>query len=173
MVADYHISNFLKINDVEIKWICDTSAENLTRTAKKYNLHGICTDYKHILHDKFINAVVICTSPNRHCQIGIESIQAKKHVLLEKPIAVTREETHRFYDEANKNPEVIILECSSRHSRLQPKFLALKKSFKRVNWGTFITFTTAPSIETQDLVLNITLMPNGFIKKNCLVAVPY
>ncbi len=127
MVADYHISNFLKINNVEIKWICDTSKEALTRTAEKYKLQGICTDYKKILNDKFINAVIICTSPHSHYQIGMESIQAKKHVLLEKPIAVTREETYRLYDEASKNPEIVIFECSSRHSRLQPKFFAIKK----------------------------------------------
>lgn len=44
------------------------------------------TDYKRILNDKSIQAVLICSSTDTHSKISIEAIKAGKHVFCEKPV---------------------------------------------------------------------------------------
>lgn len=58
--------------------------------AKEYGAEAQ-TDYRCILERKDIDAVSICTPSGLHAQIGIEAAQAGKHVLMEKPIALTLE----------------------------------------------------------------------------------
>ena len=43
-------------------------------------------DYKEIIHDPEIDAVLICSSTDTHSPISIEAIKAGKHVFCEKPI---------------------------------------------------------------------------------------
>ena len=47
----------------------------------------ILTDnYKNILNDKSIDAAVIATSIDNHYEVASESIAAKKHIFIEKPV---------------------------------------------------------------------------------------
>lgn len=55
-------------------------------------------DYREILDDKDIDAVVIATPDHWHAQMTIEAIQAGKHVYCEKCITRTEEELYRVYD---------------------------------------------------------------------------
>lgn len=54
--------------------------------AKKLGIENIYTDYKKILADKDITAVLICSSTDTHSQISLEAIAAGKHIFCEKPI---------------------------------------------------------------------------------------
>jgi len=54
--------------------------------AKDIGIEGIYKDYKLILNDPNIEAVLICSSTDTHAQISIEAIEAGKHVFCEKPV---------------------------------------------------------------------------------------
>lgn len=54
--------------------------------AKSVGIPNIYRDYKLIINDERIDAVLICSSTDTHAQISIEAIQAGKHVFCEKPI---------------------------------------------------------------------------------------
>jgi len=54
--------------------------------AKKHGIEEVYTDYKKILNDKDIDAVIICSSTNTHANISKEAALAGKHVFCEKPI---------------------------------------------------------------------------------------
>lgn len=62
------------MNDDTAKWAKDMGVENTTK------------DYKEILADPEIDAVLICSSTNTHSPISVEAIKAGKHVFCEKPI---------------------------------------------------------------------------------------
>ena len=127
MAGDYHINNLLKIKTVKIKWLCDISNVVLKNACKKYDIPNGTTNYKEVLNDRSIDAVIISTPPKSHYKITNDAISAKKHVLIEKPIAINQEQVYKLYNRAKNNPELIILDCSSRHSRLQPKFQYIKE----------------------------------------------
>ena len=57
----------------------------------------------------------------------IETLQAGKHVLLEKPMALSKEELEEMMRVKAQHPELIAMDCSGRHSRLNPKFNLVKE----------------------------------------------
>ncbi len=56
------------------KWLKDMGVEKVTK------------DYRDILNDRDIDAVLICSSTDTHAPISIEAIKAGKHVFCEKPV---------------------------------------------------------------------------------------
>lgn len=126
MVADYHIKGVLATGEVEIVALCDSSSNALARMCNKYSIKRGETDYTHILTDEDINAVIICTPPHSHYQLAMEVINAHKHVLIEKPLTITKSEMYSLLHKAANYPHLVVMESSARHSRLQPKFNYIK-----------------------------------------------
>ena len=53
---------------------------------KGFGVKKVSRDYKEILADKEIDAVLICSSTDTHAPISLEAIAAGKHVFCEKPV---------------------------------------------------------------------------------------
>ncbi len=62
------------MNQETEKWLKDMGVEKTTK------------DYRDILNDKDIDAVLICSSTDTHAPISIEAIKAGKHIFCEKPV---------------------------------------------------------------------------------------
>ncbi len=56
------------------------------KTVKALGAEKVTKDYREILADKSIDAVLICSSTDTHAKISIEAIEAGKHVFCEKPV---------------------------------------------------------------------------------------
>jgi len=69
----------------------DQNEDNLRSCAEKY---GVRTekDYRKILQDNNIKAVSICTPNETHYRIAKDFLNAKKNVMVEKPLAMTIEQ---------------------------------------------------------------------------------
>jgi predicted dehydrogenase len=69
---------------------------------------------------------VVVSPPFTHVAIGLDVLRAGKHLLIEKPMAIKREDAAAIVTEAAAHPELVALEGSCRHSRLNPKFTFIK-----------------------------------------------
>jgi len=79
------ISKYVK--GAEVKAIADPYlSKDAEEWAKSIGIAHTYTDYKQILQDPEIDAVLICSSTDSHSPISIEAINAGKHVFCEKPI---------------------------------------------------------------------------------------
>ncbi|MDO4324750.1 MAG: inositol 2-dehydrogenase [bacterium] len=79
------ICNYVK--NATIKTIADPFMNEQTAAwAKSMGVKNTTKDYKEILADPEIDAVLICSSTNTHSPISVEAIKAGKHVFCEKPI---------------------------------------------------------------------------------------
>jgi predicted dehydrogenase len=87
-----HLPCLQKLKDCEIAAIADVHPRYLNEAMKKFGVDESYTDYKDMLKKADIDTVVICTPPEHHFQIAFDSIEHEKHVLCEKPIAVTTKE---------------------------------------------------------------------------------
>ncbi len=81
--AENIVNNF---RNVEIKAIADIFADKIEDWAKSIGIKNIYKDYKEIINDEEIEAVLICSSTDTHAQITIEAANAGKHIFCEKPI---------------------------------------------------------------------------------------
>lgn len=87
-ISELHIEAYRK-NNAEILAICDLNQQRLESVADKYDIPNIYDDYMALLQNKEITAVSICTSNIMHEPITIAALNAGKHVLCEKPMALS------------------------------------------------------------------------------------
>ena len=94
-----------KVGNAKIKTLADPFRNDETAAwAKKMGVENTTKDYKEVIADPEINAVLICSSTNTHSPISVEAIQAGKHVFCEKPIDHDVEKIREVMDALEKNP---------------------------------------------------------------------
>ncbi|MGN7612326.1 bi-domain-containing oxidoreductase [Magnetococcales bacterium HHB-1] len=106
-----HIPNLQSMVDrYHIQAIVSRSGHNAQTTAKQCGANYATTDYQKVVQDDNVDAVLICTRHNLHATMASDALKAGKHVLLEKPMALTREEMALIqdcYKEEQKGPVLL------------------------------------------------------------------
>lgn len=96
------ISKYVK--NAKVKAIADVFLNEATiNWAREIGIQGVYKDYKKILEDPEIDAILICSSTDTHSKISIEAISAGKHVFCEKPIDHDLARIKEVIDELNKS----------------------------------------------------------------------
>ena len=76
------------VKEAQVAAIADPFMNDAIKSwADSLGIPKVYTDYKDILKDDKIDAVLICSSTDTHADISIEAIRAGKHVFCEKPIS--------------------------------------------------------------------------------------
>ena len=78
--------------------IASAGGLNAAHAARKFGFENCSSDYRTMLDDSTINTVVITTRHNLHAPMVIEALHAGKHVFVEKPVAINREELQEVRD---------------------------------------------------------------------------
>ena len=90
-----HLDGMSRIDDCEVYALCETVQDGRAEKLKdKYCTPEtkIVTDYKELIGDPNVDAVIITTPDHTHCQITCDFLRDGKPVLLEKPMALKEEE---------------------------------------------------------------------------------
>lgn len=87
---------------VELVAVADTNLETAKAAAQKFNVPHIYLDYTELLRRDDIDAVSICTPNFLHKQPAIDALEAGKHVLCEKPLAMDALEGEAMVDAARR-----------------------------------------------------------------------
>ncbi|MDN3687049.1 Gfo/Idh/MocA family protein [Cyclobacterium jeungdonense] len=118
-----HIEAIRKLPSLRLKAICRRDPLALNHQKKTYGVEGY-TDYKELLEDPTIDAVLIATPHHLHATIAITAAGAGKHILLEKPMASTWEDCLAINDACEKNNVKLML---GQVAQFSPAFVAAKK----------------------------------------------
>lgn len=110
-VKAMHIPNLQSLSGrYQIHAVAGHTGSNASNTAKQVGAQYCTTDYHEILNDSKVDAVLIGTRHNQHASMVIEALQANKHVLVEKPLALTRvelEAIQNFYETHQQAPVLL------------------------------------------------------------------
>lgn len=103
-------------DEVELAWFCDIIKERAEKGAEEYGNADskICTDYREILDDPTVDIVNVLTPNVNHCPITCEALEAGKHVLCEKPMAITYEEGKKMLDTAKRTGKKLTIGYQNR-----------------------------------------------------------
>ncbi len=93
--------------------------------AKKLNISKAYGTYEELLNDKEIDAIYIPLPNNMHVEWAIKCLEADKHVLCEKPIGLTSQQTQQLFDAAKQKPHLKIMEAFMY--RFHPQWQHTKK----------------------------------------------
>lgn len=99
-----HVEAIRELNDkLTVTTLVDNDTEQLQTKAAGLNVSQTETDYATVLTDPAIDAVSICTPHPLHAPMTIAAAEAGKHVLVEKPMALTVDEATQMLDAATAN----------------------------------------------------------------------
>jgi predicted dehydrogenase len=142
--------------DVEIAAVCDVNKAAAESLARDFNIPHVFTDF-HDLVKLDLDAVDICT-PNRvHAPVAIAALNAGKHVLCEKPLAVSPQEVMSMAEASIKAKRILM---TAQHFRFTDKITALKRFVESGEAGDFY-HARVHAVRRNWLPIN-----PGFINKN-------
>ena len=107
-ISYYHIINYIKNPHAELVAFCDINPDTLKRRGEEFNVKNLFTDYNEMFAKMpEIDLVSVCTWNNAHAPASIAALNAGKHVLCEKPMAMNAAEAKEMYQAALKNKRVL------------------------------------------------------------------
>jgi predicted dehydrogenase len=122
----YYLPYLIQQEDAELVAVCDT---NPARTAACVRLFGAkeqYTDYYEMLAKADIEAVFILTGPGTHAPFALAAAKAGKHLIIQKPMALTLSDANAIVDAVREAKVKAIVEPSS-DSPLDPAYPPIRK----------------------------------------------
>ena len=109
----------------EMVAFCDIIEERAVKARDEYGTpdSAVYTDYRELLKDKSIDAVLVLTPNCAHCEITVAALNAGKHVLCEKPMAMNYAEAKKMLDARDKSGKVLTI---GYQNRFRPDALYMK-----------------------------------------------
>ena len=110
----------------ELVAFCDVVEERALKAREDFGTPecAVYTDYRQLLQDKSIDAVLVLTPNNAHCRITVDALDAGKHVLCEKPMAMNYAEAKKMLAARDRSGKVLTI---GYQNRFRPDSLYLKK----------------------------------------------
>ncbi len=119
-----HLPILTKLPEVEITAVCDYDLSKAEFVAKKYEIPRYYTDLQELLKaEDDVVAVDICTSTYTHRDVAVAALEAKKHILVEKPLARTHKEAEEIVATAKKYGRKVMV---GMNNRFRPDAMILK-----------------------------------------------
>ena len=91
-----------KIPGIQFETIATSSATNAHHTGQKYGFQNCSTDYKEVLKNNDIDSVMILTPHRMHAKMVIEALESGKHVFVEKPLCINKQELNKIINTYEK-----------------------------------------------------------------------
>ena len=111
-----HMPSLKKIDTVEMVAFCDIVRERAEKAAKEYGTPDarVYTDYKELLKEDDIDVVHVLTPNKQHSFITVDALEAGKHVMCEKPMAINSAEAKKMLDAAKRTGKKLTIGYQSR-----------------------------------------------------------
>lgn len=133
-----HAPEYRQNPQAEIAGFYDYKTERANEMAETFG-GKVYPTYEEMLNDPSIDAVSICTANAFHCRMTVQALKAGKHVLCEKPMALTKEETREMVDEAGKQNRILMI---GHNQRLVSAHQMARKLIGQGELGKILTFRT-------------------------------
>ncbi len=163
-MGSVHVRNIVQqIPEANLVAICDIRLEVAKTVARECGVERVVQDYRELLQDPAVEAVLIATSTNTHAQIIQDCANAGKHIFCEKPLALELDKIdaalevvalkgvklmvgfNRRFDKSFQKVREIVSSgeigrpCILRITDRDPDFPAME--FLRVSGGIFLDLT--------------------------------
>ncbi len=117
--------------------ICSGERANAERVAQSLSLPNVYADWRALLADPQIDLVSIVTPPHLHAEIAIAALQAGKHVICEKPMALNVAEAEAMLAAAHAAPTQLAI--IDHELRFHPQRAQLRQLLREGYVGELLT----------------------------------
>jgi predicted dehydrogenase len=116
-----HWPSLFQLSDrFEVTALCDVSPVILEQLGKFWNVPTLTTDHRELVSSDNVDAVLVANPNAFHAEVTLGAVAAGKHVLVEKPMCVTRREAEQIIA-AQENSDLAVQVGYMR--RYAPAFL--------------------------------------------------
>lgn len=123
-ISQVHFKGWEKYENADVVACTDIRLEAAEQRANEFNVESVEKTAEALLKRKDIDAVDICTANRSHKPLTIKALQAGKHVMCEKPLALTAREVDQMIDAMKKSGKKLM--CA-QHMRFSHRAQALKE----------------------------------------------
>ena len=136
-----HLPNFVKLKkNFQLRAVMSRTGSNAKAVATQYQADFSTTEYEELLSDPDLDLILIATRHDLHSDMALRALQAGKHVLLEKPLAlneVALKKIESFYMESDGNTPMLLTGFNRRFS---PALMEAKRVLKERSTPVIINY---------------------------------
>ncbi len=126
------LMSFLNKNaKVEVVALCDIYQPSIDGALKLYPEATVYKDYRKLLEDRRVDAVLIATPLNTHFQIAMDAFDAGKHVFCEKALAMTIADCYQMYQKHRATGKIFF---AGQQRLFDPRYI---RAMEMVQQGVF------------------------------------
>lgn len=134
-----HLPEYTMLPQAELVAVADINAERAEEMASLYGARAY-TDYRELLQHDGLDAVSVCLPNALHAPVSIAALEARLHVLCEKPMAVSQEEAEAMNAAAAKSGRMLMI---GHNQRLMLPHKKAKELLDSGMLGRVLTFRTS------------------------------
>jgi len=116
-----HLPTLKDLDGVVVTAIADVDQKKLDSAKKKLQTAKLYLGHKQLLQEADVDAVAICVPLQLHAEVALDAIEAQKHILLEKPLAMSLDEADLLIERAAHEDRKILIGYNKRWHRLMRK----------------------------------------------------
>ena len=148
IATEHVIPAMLSCQYGEVYAIASRSTEKAQNIAEQFGIPEFYGSYEELLADKEVDAIYIPLPNHLHVQWAIKSLEADKHVLVEKPVGLSSKEAERLLQETKKYPHLKVMEAFMyRH---HPQWIKVKELVDQKAIGDIKTIQSSFSFFEND-----------------------
>lgn len=113
-----HLPGLRAVNGLAVAAVADVDEERLRRVADRFAVQRRCRDYRELVNDPAVEIVAVLVPSGLHAEVALAAIAAEKHVLVEKPLALTGGDASRMVKRASQTARSCAVGFNLRSHRL-------------------------------------------------------
>lgn len=102
-IANQFATDLLLLEDADLYAVASRNGDKATEFAKKFNCQKAFDSYDALFEDDQVDIIYIATPHDSHAGLSIKAMQNGKHVLCEKPLALSYNDAVRMIEASRKN----------------------------------------------------------------------
>lgn len=131
-VGEQHVISYKSIEKCEVRTVCDLDPDKLAEVGNRQGVERQTQDWRRVIEDPEIDVVSICSYDDAHAEQAIAAFRNGKHVMVEKPVALTRAEAEAVLRAQQDSGKFITSNLILRQS---PRFMMIREMIQRGDFG--------------------------------------
>ena len=116
-----HFPALAGVRDARVVAVADADPGRLESVAERFGVARRCLDPLELVADPVVDVVAVCVPAERHAGVAIASLEAGKHVLVEKPLCLALDDADRLAWAAEQSAGTVMVAFNLRWHRLARK----------------------------------------------------
>ena len=134
-IGDVHARAISELDIAELVAFCDPNEQRADEYTKRHSAKRYYLNYGEMLSAEDIDAVAICTPSGMHAEQAITALNAGKHVLLEKPMALNEKDAKAILDAAERSGKTLSVIFQARYA---DDIIRLKRHIENGDLGNIV-----------------------------------